>query len=395
MIMDFLKSAFRNLKRKRTRTVLTVLGITIGVSSVIIISNISQCGTDSLNNELNSLGLSGLSISVNDGKNASITEDDLSLIRKFSQVEQATPVLMENTRVAVRNNTTTALLWGIDSEASDIISLQVLYGRLLNRRDITTRANVCLVDEQFSKNAYHRSNMIGKTISFPCGGIEQDFTVVGVIKTGTGLLQNLIGNYIPTFVYVPYTTIQAASGQESFDEVAVKICSGDNAENVGEMIVKHLNLRSGTEGAFVSNNLAKQKDGLLQVLDLVTLILSAVGAISLLVASLSIMTVMLVSVNERTREIGIKKALGATRSSIMLEFLFEAGLISLIGCLIGIGAGFLISCAGASAFHVTFHIRIDIILMVTGFSVLSGSVFGVYPAYKAARLKPVDALRQE
>ena len=160
------------------------------------------------------------------------------------------------------------------------------------------------------------------------------------------------------------------------------------------MIVNHLDLRCGTE-AFVANNLAKQKDGLLQVLGLVTLILSAVGSISLLVASLSIMTVMLVSVNERTREIGIKKALGATRNAIMLEFLFEAGLISLIGCILGTGAGYLISFIGASYFHVAFHIRIDIILMAAGFSILSGTVFGVYPAYKAARLKPVDALRQE
>lgn len=395
MMMDYLKSAFRNLGRKRIRTLLTGLGIAIGVSSVIMIANISQCGTDSLNDELDSLGLSGLSITVKDGKNVSLTEDDLNFIRKFSQVQQVSPVLVENTSIAIHNKTTSALLWGIDSKAGDIISLQVLYGRLFNQRDINTGANVCLVDEQFSENAYHRSNMIGKTISFPCGGIDQDFTVVGVIKTGTGLLQNLIGNYIPTFVYVPYTTIQAATGRDSFDEVAVKIRSGDDAENVGKMIVNHLDLRSGTDGGFVSNNLAKQKDGLLQVLDLVTLILSAVGAISLLVASLSIMTVMLVSVNERTREIGIKKALGATRGSIMLEFLFEAGLISLIGCLFGIGVGYLASYAGAACFHMTFRFRIDIILMSTGFSVLSGTVFGVYPAYKAACLKPVDALRQE
>lgn len=395
MMMDYLKSAFRSLGRKKTRTSLTVLGIAIGVASVMIIANISQCGTDSLNDELESLGLSGLSISVKNGTNASLTEDDLSLIRKFSQVEQVSPVMVENTNVTIHSKNTTALLWGIDSQASDIISLQVLYGRLFNQRDVSTGANVCLVDEQLAQSAYHRNNMVGKSISFPCGGIQQNFTVVGVIKTGTGLLQNLIGNYIPTFIYVPYSTIQASTGQDNFNEIAVKVRSENNAENVGKMIVKHLDLHNGTDGAFVSNNLAKQKDGLLQVLDLVTLILSAVGAISLLVASLSIMTVMLVSVNERTREIGIRKALGATHTAIMLEFLFEAGLISLIGCLAGSCAGYLISYVGAACFHMTFHFRTDIILTATAFSVLSGTVFGVYPAYKAARLKPVDALRQE
>jgi putative ABC transport system permease protein len=394
-MIDYLKSAFRNLGRKSARTFLTVFGIAIGVASVIIIANISQCGANSLNEELDSLGLSGLSITVKEGKNATMTSEDLSLIRKFSQVEQASPILVENTSIAMRDKTTTALLWGIDSGASDVISLQVLYGRLFTQRDINTCANVCLVDEQFSQSVYKRNNMVGKTINFQCGGVEQQFTVVGIIKTGTGLLQNMIGDYIPTFIYVPYTTMQASAGRNNFDEIAVKIRPESNAENVGKMIVNHLNINNMADDAFTSNNLAKQKDGLLQILNIITWILSAVGAISLLVASLSIMTVMLVSVNERTREIGIKKALGATRGAIMLEFLFEASLISFFGCVLGIGAGYLISYLWAAYFHVELAIRTDIILMVTAFSILFGTIFGVYPAYKAAKLKPVDALREE
>ena len=395
-MIDYLKSAFRNLGRKRARTSLTMLGIAIGVASVIIIANISQCGTNALTTELDSLGLSGLSISVNNqAQNVFLTEDDLNSIRKISQVEQVSPILVESTDVTLRDGSSSALLWGIDSRASDIISLQVLHGRLFNKKDISTCADVCLVDEAFSRSAYSRSNIIGKQISLRCGGVEQAFTVVGVIKTGTGLLQNLIGEYIPTFIYVPYTTIQTAAGRSDFDEIAVRIRSGDSAEGVGKMIVKKLDSSNGTSGAFVSNDLAKQKDGLMKILDIVTLVLSAVGAISLLVASLSIMTVMLVSVNERTREIGIKKALGATRGAIMLEFLFEAGLISLIGCVFGIAAGYLVSSAGAAYFHTAFSIRPDIMLMATGFSICSGVIFGVYPAYKASSLKPVDALRQE
>lgn len=395
-MIDYLKSAFRNLGRKRARTSLTMLGIAIGVASVIIISNISQCGTNALTTELDSLGLSGLSISVsNQAQDVFLTEDDLSSIRKINEVEQVSPILVESTDVTLRDGSSPALLWGVDSRASDIISLQVLYGRLFNKKDISTCADVCLVDEAFSRSAYSRSNIIGKKVSLRCGGVEQTFTVVGVIKTGTGLLQNLIGEYIPTFIYVPYTTIQTAAGRSDFDEVAVRIRSGDNAESVGKMIVKKLDSKNGTSGAFISNNLAKQKDGLMKILDIVTLVLSAVGAISLLVASLSIMTVMLVSVNERTREIGIKKALGATRGAIMLEFLFEAGLISLIGCIFGIAAGYLLSSAGAAYFHAVFSMRPDIMLMATGFSICSGVIFGVYPAYKASRLKPVDALRQE
>jgi putative ABC transport system permease protein len=219
--------------------------------------------------------------------------------------------------------------------------------------------------------------------------------VVGIIKTGSGLLQNMIGDYIPTFVYVPYTTIQTAVGRDDFDQIAVKVKSGSNVDKIGKIIVSDLNRNNGTTDAFVSNNLAKQKDSLTSMLDIITLILSAVGSISLLVASLSIMTVMLVSVNERTREIGIKKAIGAKRSSIMMEFMFEAILISLIGCFCGIAVGYLISYAGTAYFGITLSIRMDIMLLAIGFSIFTGTVFGVYPAYKASSLNPVDALRME
>lgn len=395
-MVDYIKSAFQNLRRKRVRTALTILGITIGVGSVIIIGNISQCGTNALNTELDGLGLSGLSVSSStDAENITLNDNDLNIIKKCDQVEQAAPIMVESTDVSTQRLNQKALVWGIDTKASQIISINLLYGRLFSNQDISTCANVCLVDEAFSKSAYKRNNIIGKNISILCGGAQESFKVIGIIKTGSGLLQNIMGDYIPNFIYVPYTTVQTAVGRDDFDQIAVKVKAGANVDNIGQTIVDSLNRNNGTTNAFVSNNLAKQKDSLTNMLGIITLILSAVGAISLLVASLSIMTVMLVSVNERTREIGIKKAIGAKRSAIMLEFMFEAVLISLIGCVFGIAAGYLISYAGAAYFGVALSVRSDIMLLAVGFSILSGTVFGVYPAYKASKLKPVDALRQE
>ena len=395
-MVDYMKSAFQNLGRKRVRTALTILGIAIGVASVIIIGNISQCGTNALSTELESLGLSGLTISSSsDAAAVSLNENDLNIIKRCDQVEQAAPVLVESTNISARKLSSKALVWGIDTNASQIISINLLYGRFFSTEDISTNANVCLVDEAFSKSTYLRSNIIGKNVSIMCGGVEESYKVIGIIKTGSGLLQNIIGNYIPTFVYVPYTAIQTAYGRDDFDQIVVKVKSDGNVESIGKTIVDALNRNNGTADAFVSNNLAKQKDSLTNMLGIVTLILSAVGAVSLLVASLSIMTVMLVSVNERTREIGIKKAIGAKRSSIMLEFMFEAVLISLIGCAFGIAAGYFISFAGAEYFGIRLSTRVDIMMLAVEFSIVSGTVFGVYPAYKASRLKPVDALRQE
>ncbi|HEX2985930.1 MAG TPA: ABC transporter permease [Caproiciproducens sp.] len=395
-MVDYIRAAFHNLGRKRARTTLTILGIAIGVASVIIVSSISQCGTDVLSNELDSLGLSGLTITRStEAQNVFLNENDLSIIKNCDQVEQAAPVIVNTTDVSVRKVNTKALIWGIDTKASQIISINLLYGRLFNQSDVSTGANVCLVDEAFSKNAYSRSNIVGKKVSILCGGVQEEFKVIGIIKTGSGLLQNIIGDYVPTFIYVPYTTIQAAVGRNDFDQIAVKVKPGGDPDSIGKSLLENLNRSNGTVNAFMSNNLARQKDSLTDILGIITLILSAVGSISLLVASLSIMTVMLVSVNERTREIGIKKAIGAKRSSIMLEFMFEAILISILGCLFGIGCGFMISYAGASYFGVALHVRKDIMLLAFGFSILTGTVFGVYPAYKASRLKPVDALRQE
>lgn len=395
-VIDFLKYSFRNLSRKKMRNFLTILGIAIGVASVVVIADISQCGTDAVTGEMDSLGMSGLFITKS-GKscNAMLESQDLSKISKIGEVERSTPVLMLNTQIKACKADTTAILWGIDSDAADVVSISPLYGRLFNRRDIATAANVCLVDESFSQKAYSRKNIVGKKISLSCGSTTQEYKVVGIIKTGTGLLQNVIGSYIPTFVYIPYTNMQMMTHRNDFDEFLVKLKPNAKSESVSNQIVSLLNSEKGTTDAFVANDLAKQKDNLMQVLNIVTLILSAVGAVSLLVASLSIMTTMTISVTERTREIGIKKALGATHSAIMFEFLLEAALLSLSGSILGISVGSLISLLLAVGFHTSLSLRPDIMLIASAFAVASGTIFSVYPAYQASCLKPVDALRQE
>ena len=391
-MLDLLKSAFHNLGRKRFRTLLTVLGVSIGVSSVIIIGNISQFGTEAVSAELDSLGLNGLSVSVlPEATNVQLGADDLEAVRTLQEIEQATPVIVQSTEVSTARLATQALVWGIEPSAREIVSLKVLHGRMVNQQDIRSYSNVCLVDESFAKNAYGRNNIIGKKIQISCNGTLEEFEVIGIIKTGSGLLQNFMGNYIPTFIYVPYTTFQRSLGRESF----VKVKEGSDLEEAGKQIVASLEQYNSVQNAFAANNLAKQRDDLSNMLEIITLILTAVGAISLLVASLSIMTVMLVSVNERTREIGIKKAIGASRSSIMVEFLFEAVLISLIGCLTGLLLGYAISASGATLMEITFPLNSKTILPSVVFSLVTGIVFGVYPAYKASKLAPVDALRME
>lgn len=396
-MFDTMWCAIRNLGRKKMRSALTIAGIAIGVASVVLIGNISECGTDAVNQEMNSLGLGGLTITANtvSGEAAPLTEEELAVIRENDQVEQAMPIMMRNTYTYSRNTEINTLVWGIDSKANQIISLQVLYGRMINAADVSSMKNVCIVDQTFARNAYQRENIVGKKISILCGASVEEFEVVGIVKTGSGLLQNMIGDYIPNFVYVPYTTLQNSAQGQTFDQIAVRVQENCDVDAAGEKIISALAHTTGVEDGYIANNLTKQKDGLKNILNIVTVILSAVGAISLLVASLSIMTVMLVSVNERTREIGIKKSIGARRNTILLEFLLEAVFISLIGCIAGAVIGNVLSYIGASIFGITLKVRMDIMLTAILFSLISGVVFGVYPAAKASNLNPVEALRQE
>ncbi|MDQ5983638.1 MAG: efflux ABC transporter, permease protein [Eubacteriales bacterium SKADARSKE-1] len=394
MVIDIVKCAVKNIFRKRGRNFLTIIGIAIGTASVIIISNISNCGTCVIGNEINSLGLGGISISsdITGGVPGNLSNKELSSIEKISSVKSAMPVMMKNAEIFTQNFSNTALIWGIDSKANQIISLKVLYGRMINNKDINNCSNICLIDQNLSKAMYKRDNAVGKKISLVINSCTDKYEIVGIIKTGSGILQNMMGDYIPNFIYIPYTTMQNITGAQQFDQIAVKINEKADVEAVSKNIVNVLNRESEAGSSYKASNLVKQKDGLMKLMDNITIILSAVGAISLLVASLNIITIMLVSVNERKREIGIKKSIGAKKIHIMLEFLFESLLLTAIGNLLGLFLGMVISYIGAVCVGVPLNIRPDIIFITIAFSVVSAVAFGIYPAYKASKMKPVDAL---
>lgn len=394
-MLDLFSSSLKNICRKKGRSFLTMSGIAIGVASVIIISCISSCGTLAVNNELDSLGLGGLTISAKETANSPLTDDELETIRHISDVKDATPVLIQTTQVYSQNEKKDAFVWGIDSNAGDAVSLQLLYGRFINQSDIGSNAKVCMVDKTFAQSIYKRDNIVGKNISVKCGDILEQYQVIGVIKTGSGLLQNAMGNYLPNFIYAPYTTVREATGTQGYHQIITRAEDGADIDALGKSIIKKLNDSTGMSDGYTANNLAKQRDILLNILDIVTFILTCVGAVSLIVASLSIMTVMLVSVSERTREIGIKKSIGAKKLTIMTEFLTEAALISLLGCIVGLIIGITISFTGAGIFQIALELNPAIILFTCIFSIFTGVIFGVYPALKAAKLKPVIALRSE
>ena len=329
-MFDLIIASIKNLRRKKFRSFLTILAICISVASFVLISTIGDVGKSAIETELSSLGIDGVSILPEDKETTLLSEEQLQEIKEFDGVSSAVPIVMQYTDVKVGAQESQSLIWGIDAGAKQVIALTPIYGRLINQYDIATSANVCVVDESMALEAYRRSNIVGKNILLNIGGSWESFEVVGVVSSGGNILQNIVGNYIPSFLYVPYSSLGLLSGQSNFDRIAIKVQENYDVDSVGREIVATLNQQEGAIGAYKSENISQQKDQLTEVLSIVTTVLSVIAGISLVVAGLGIMTVMMSSVTERTREIGIKKAIGASRRNIMVEFLIETLTISFL-----------------------------------------------------------------
>jgi len=395
---DIFFCALKSLFRKRLRTILTAGSITIGVIMVVIVTIISGAGKKMVNSELQSLGLSGISVTTFSSNTAEAETgspaEGLEIIRKTKNVSTAMPLLLQFATSLIRDTRSDTIICGIDAGAVQAISLNVKHGRMITKGDVSSADNVCVVDETLAKSAYGRDNITGKTIILQINGVDFEFRVIGIAKAGSALLSNL-GEFIPGMVYVPYSTLQSLTGRTKFDQVAVRVENQDEIIETENQILKRLENLTGYRDYFRVENLSRHRDRLGSVLDIVTMILTALSAISMVVSGLGIMTIMLASVNERMREIGIKKSIGASSTRIMLEFLAESVVISLIGSLSGILLGSIISAAGLSLFGQPMFFNLFDMGLIVLVSITIGAVFGVYPAVKASKLKPVDALRMD
>ncbi len=396
MLADSLICSFRNLGRKKFRSFLTICGIAIGVASVVLIGSIGEIGKDTVNRELSSLGLGSVTVST-DKKftNLKLSEEDLALIRSVPSVCSASPIVVDYSSVRMRGLVANTVLWGMDGANSQIITLKSKHGRLLNQTDLAGAADVCVVDSNMANMFYHRENIVGKHLDAMIGGSYVTLEIVGVASSGGNILQSMVGDVIPSFAYVPYSTLQRYKGETSFEQIAVTLRNSDVIDSAAEQLTAMMNRSHNLERGFKIDNISQQKDTLNNMMSVITVILSAIAAVSLVVAGLGIMTVMIVSVNERTREIGIKKSIGATKGVIMIEFMIEAFTISVIGSIMGVIVGLSLVWIGCAIVKTPILININLLMSSVGISVMVGMIFGVYPATIAAKMRPVDALRIE
>lgn len=383
-------SAWISLARNRLRALMTVCGIAVGTAMVVLISGIGAVGEKVVYRELESMGINGISVSASDG----LTAPCLTSIRELSMVSQAMPLVLDFVAVEIGDKTLSAVSCGIDAGADQVISLQLLHGRLLSKTDLINETEVCVIDAALAQEAFGRDDVVGQTLTMLFSDISVDMTVVGVTATGSSLLQN-ITSLIPYMVYVPYTTMQSTAGIETFDQIAVRIASGNDTEQAQQAIHTSLTHYGDEIGTLKTEDLSNQRARLERLVAVLSIGLTAIGGVSLLVSGCGIMTVMLSSVYERTREIGIKKAIGATRRRILMEFIASALLLSAFGAIVGTCLGVAAMTFGGRVLGFSVEWPYLRLVGVFALTLALGVLFGAYPAYKAAGLKPVDALRQE
>ena len=381
-------SLFKCFKASKKRVIFPIISVAASVISVVIITSVSAIGREIIDGEIKSLGLGGLMIS---SKTETLLDmNSLEKVKSSEAILTASPMVYSYSQIETANGSDDCILWGVDGSAGETMHIKISLGREITNGDVLSYNNVCVIDSSYAQERYGRENILGKKLSIVINGCYEQFEIVGVADGKSSIIKNAVSDYVPCFIYLPYSTLQIGTGDVYFDSIAVDVKDGVSVESAE----KDLQSRLGTADAFKIENMMKYSDTIEKILDIITLILSAIAGISLVISGISVMTVMLFSVGERTREIGIKKSVGAGFFDILFEFLSEAVAICVIGGIIGVSAGIAVTFIGCGIFEVDAALDIKMILVCLAVTTAFGIVFGIYPALRAARLSPCEALRR-
>jgi putative ABC transport system permease protein len=390
MIFQSLKMAWKSMAGNKMRSFLTMLGIIIGVVSLVVLVSIVNGATSSVTDEINSIGTNLLTVQITDDKENPLKLSELSEFAENEAIDEVAPNAQTSVTAKSGYNSETMTVYGTTASYYNIQGLELADGRFLKKSDLDNHTYVAVINQYAAEEIFGTTNVVGEQIYLDGRG----FTVVGLLADDDSVTSTLMGDTLEA--YIPYTTIIRIS-DSIFDVTSFYASSADeNSMDAAETALTNMMLErfDNDEDAFTIINQSTLMETMTSITDTLALMLGGIAAISLLVGGIGIMNIMLVSVTERTKEIGIRKAIGAGRGSIMMQFLIEALMVSLIGCGIGIALSFLIlKIASVLMDGMTFQLSMGVVWVAVGFSVLIGVIFGIYPANKAAKKPPIEALR--
>lgn len=399
---EYIKSALASIGNNKGRSFLTMLGIIIGISSVLIVLIIGDGMKSEVNSEMDSVGAATVTVSLDETKtDKHFTVDQLRKIEAgISDIYGISPSFQAGGTTQGRTEGFEVQITGASEANENSGMVEVIHGRYFSANDVEDAKMVIVISSSFAKNIFGYEDVVGRTLEITVKDKTEEFTVVGIRKDNTMdlMYSSMIDDPI-LMGEAPYTSL-GYSYEYNLDNMFTGFTIYLNRENRDKVL--------GQTRAVVENvcglrgeNAVKISSGMSfdattnQILDIITSVVAIIAAISLLVGGIGVMNIMTVSVTERTREIGIRKSLGARTASILTQFLAEAAILTFTGGIIGIGIGFSISAIICKIVNIPFIIKPALVIAVVAVSTGIGLFFGIYPAKRAAELDPIEALRTE
>ena len=391
--MMTLRMALRSIGSNKMRAMLTMLGIIIGVVALVVLVSLVNGATSSVTDAVSSLGTDMLTVTISDDKGLPIGLETLSnWTQKESGIGLTAPSITASVTGKYASDNETFTIYGTNAFYDDIAGLKISMGRFLNSADVESHTRACVLSYTAATELIGYMDCVGEQVSF--NGTK--FTVVGVLSDSESITTSMRSSGYTA--YIPYTSLMRLSDSvtEAVTSFVISAPEGGSIDDTETEITEILMLRfADDDDAFTVSSMNIMEDAMSSITSILSLLLGGIAGISLIVGGIGIMNIMLVTVTERTREIGIRKAIGATHGAILRQFLTEAVVLCMLGCAIGIFLSWTIlriAAVIASSLSMSFSLNGPVVAIAVAFCIFIGVVFGLYPANKAAKMKPIDAL---
>ncbi len=401
---ECMKSAFRNVFSNKMRTLLTMLGIIIGISSVIAIVSIGNGSQAAIEKEFESFGTGSLTISLS-GSN-DIETRDLLTMDDYNMLKEVEGVSYVNTTYSGRNTyiklldpqeTKSASVTGVTADALYIDNPTMLYGRYISKNDVDIRTNVAVINDTTALKVFGHcdESVLGEKNKIKTWKGTGKYTVIGIMENTNASTENTYSDEFPETVILPISTAMRLYNNKNLSGFSVLIEDLEQTEMMKQRIMTALEDFHNNEDKYYIQDASEMVESINSILSYVTLFISFVAGISLLVGGIGVMNIMMVTVTERTKEIGIRKSIGAKNKDIKIQFITEAVILTGMGGIAGLVLGVVFAFVIGHFAGITPVLSVSAVVMAVGISMAIGIIFGVTPANKAAKLDPIEALRFE